>query len=144
MKMLNSIIKVFAIASIFNISIGKAQVQPNTYLVDNVFIVNSTWGEWIPVDHFDKLDYRIRQYPVTEIENTYRCEVEFRNRYPERIVFSFEVVQSNNDEELYPTDFFISKGKVLDAQTTDDFASIYTLNYASNISVSVKEVKFND
>lgn len=58
------------------------------------------WGSWNTTDCLRGLDFRVRNDGYNKYAKKYRWSIQFRNRYRERIHFSYKAVSPNEKYEI--------------------------------------------
>lgn len=58
------------------------------------------WGSWNTTDCLRGLDFRVKNDGYNQYADKYRWSIEFRNRYKEKIHFSYKAVAPSQEQEI--------------------------------------------
>jgi len=94
------------------------------------------WGSWFATECYKSLDIRIRNAGLNYDKTKHKWNVQFRNRYTEKIYFSYEVYDSK------PSDPRSTNRKDLESNGISYGNRDFPMNNGSSIYVYVDEVRF--
>lgn len=101
----------------------------------------SEWGQWVTCDCYNGLDFRVKRADEGLSNGEFEWKVQFRNRYNEKIYFSFVIVESWRREEIRNSGKTTSRINV-SANYTETSSHWTFLKETSNVYVHVNNVRF--
>jgi hypothetical protein len=100
-------------------------------------IKQGDWGPWNQTSCYKGLDFRVMNRGQTYDKKKYIWSVQFRNRYNEKIYFSYEVFDSK------PSSPRTTNRTNLDPDKTSDGYRDFYMQNGSSIYVYIDDVRFN-
>lgn len=101
MKLLKTIIPlIFCIIISFSFTNKKTEINKTNLIKINLENNEQGWGSWNTTDCFRGLDFRVKNDGYNKYAKKYRWSIEFRNRYKEKIHFSYKAVAPSEKYEI--------------------------------------------
>lgn len=102
-------------------------------------VASQGWGSWSTTDCLRGLDFRVKNDGYNKYAKKYRWSIEFRNRYRQKIHFSYKAVAPNEKYEIR------SSGKTTDrlhvSGNNGTSRSYYLVKSGTSIYVYVNKIR---
>ncbi|ARV14318.1 hypothetical protein [Polaribacter sp. SA4-12] len=143
MKKLNLLLAITMIAlSTMSFTVNEEKIASDDYLkieIPLTEIDSQGWGNWNTTDCLRGLDFRVKNDGYNKYAKKYRWSIQFRNRYKQKIHFSYKAVSPNEKYEIKQS------GKTTDRIHVDGNngtkGSYYLVKSGSSIYVYVNKIR---